>query len=211
MLILNLNISTKGVFFIDKEGNRLTTNNSIKKIAVRFVSVLEEFQLFLLNIIGHVPSHTIRRFCYQLSGIKMGKKSIVHTGARFFKPKNITIGEGTIVGYNVFIDGRDSVRIGNHTDIASEVMIYNSEHDLSSPDFTATEDSVEIGSYCFIGPRVIIMPGVKIADGAVVAGGAVVTKNVEEKAIVGGVPAKQIGTRKISVLKYKLGRPKLFQ
>jgi maltose O-acetyltransferase len=52
---------------------------------------------------------------------------------------------------------------------------------------------------------------VEIGKGAVVAAGAVVTVNVAEFAIVGGVPAKQIGVRKNQNPSYKLGRAKLFQ
>ncbi|MCX7955692.1 MAG: hypothetical protein N2593_01105 [Patescibacteria group bacterium] len=90
-------------------------------------------------------------------------------------------------------------------------MIYNSEHDINSPDFNAIDNSIFIDDYCFIGPRAIILPGVKIGKGAVVAAGAVVTKDIPPYAIVGGVPAKIIGERKIKNLKYKLGRARWFR
>mgnify|MGYP001601932407 FL=1 len=141
----------------------------------------------------------------------MGKGSTFHMWANFFNPKNIEIGEDTIIGDHAFLDGRDKLTIGNHTDIASSVMIYNSEHDLSKEDFSAIIAPVEIGDYVFIGPRVTIMPGVKIGNGAVVAGGAVVTKDVEAFTIVGGVPAKLIGERKNKNPNYRLGRARLFQ
>ncbi len=211
MHVLNLNISSKGIYFEDKDGRRLTPSASIKKIIIRFENILLDFKLFLLILVGVVPSHLFRNFIYRLSGIKLGKKSTIHTGARFYNPKNISIGNGTVIGNNSFIDGRDKVTIGDNTDIASEVLIYNSEHNLNDPAFTATEEPVTIGSYCFIGPRVIIMPGVKIGNGAVVAGGAVVTKDVDERSIVGGIPAKQIGIRVLKEFTYKLGRPRLFQ
>ena len=115
------------------------------------------------------------------------------------------------MGINSFLDGRDKLTIGDHVDIASDVMIYNSEHDLDSPDFSARTEPVSIGDYCFIGPRVIILPGVNIGKGAIVGAGAVVTKDVENFAIVGGVPAKVIGERKNKNPNYILGRARLFQ
>lgn len=131
--------------------------------------------------------------------------------ANFFDPGGVTIGVDTIVGDHAFLDGRSQIVIGNHVDIASSVMIYNSEHNLESADFSAIEESVEIGDYVFIGPRVIILPGVKVGKGAVIAAGAVVTKDVPEFTIVGGVPAKEIGERKNKSPNYKLGRARLFQ
>jgi len=146
-----------------------------------------------------------------LAGMKIGKGSTIHMWANFFQPKNIKIGEGTIIGNHVFLDGRAPLMIGDHVDIASEVMIYNSEHDLEKEDFSSIEEPVEIGDYVFVGPRVIILPGVKIGKGAVIAAGAVVSKDVPNLAIVGGVPAKVIGERKDKNPKYRLGRARLFQ
>lgn len=211
MQILNLNLSSQGIFFQDKDGHRLSLAVSIKKIINRFLSVFLDLKIFAYSFLGYIPFHSVRNTLFKLAGIKIGKHSVIHTGARFYGFKNISLGEDTIVGYRIFIDGRDKVTIGNHTDIASEVMIYNSEHDLNDPNFKATEEPVSIGNYCFIGPRVIIMPGVQIGDGAIVAGGAVVTKSVKPNTIVGGVPAKEIGIRKLGQHSYQLGRPRLFQ
>lgn len=211
MRISNLNIDSNGIYFSDKEDNKLSMSESIGKITRRFWSYVVDFHLYLLWIVGYIPFHTIRNIFYVMSGIKMGKHSTFHMGARFFNPAKISIGEGTIIGDHAFLDGREKIVIGNQVDIASQVMIYNSEHNLSDNTFKAIEEPVTIEDYCFIGPRVIIMPGVKIGRGAVVAGGAVVTKDVPDLAIVGGVPAKVIGERPLKEFKYKLGRPRLFQ
>jgi len=170
-----------------------------------------DFELMVLRWVSHIPSHMFRKFFYRLSGMKMGKGSVIHMWANFFDPAGITIGEDTIIGDHAFLDGRGPLRIGSHTDIASSVMIYNSEHDLESEGFTARTESVDIGDYVFIGPRVVILPGVKVGKGAVIGAGAVVTKDVPEFAIVGGVPAKEIGVRKNKEPHYKLGRARLFQ
>lgn len=197
--------------FKDKTGKKLSNSQAIKKIFNRLSNYWLDFELMMLRWVGHIPSHFIRNMKYRFFGVKIGKGSTFHMWASFFDPRNIEVGEDTIIGDHAFLDGRDKIKIGNHTDIASSVMIYNSEHDLSSPDFEAIQETVEIGDYVFIGPRVTIMPGVKIGKGAVVAGGAVVTKDVEPFTIVGGVPAKLIGERKNKNPNYKLGRARLFQ
>ncbi|KKS30984.1 MAG: Acetyltransferase [Candidatus Collierbacteria bacterium GW2011_GWB2_42_12] len=188
MKISNLNIGSGGIQFVDKDGNKLTTSKAVGKITNRFSSFFLDLWLLKLTCVGHVPFHGYRNFFYRLSGIKMGK-----------------------IGDHAFLDGRAKIKIGKQVDIASQVMIYNSEHDLSDPTFKAIEEPVTIGDYVFIGPRVIIMPGVTIGNGAVIAGGAVVTKDVPENTIVGGVPAKEIDQRPLKEQHYKLGRARLFQ
>lgn len=183
----------------------------IDKIIRRIATILLEFEVMILHWVGHVPSHYFRRFFYRLGGIKIGKGSAIHMGARFYKPYNITIGKDSIIGEGVVLDGRDKLSIGDHVDIASEVMIYNGEHDVQSEDFSAKFAPVAIKDYVFIGPRAIILPGVIIGKGAVVGAGAVVTKDVEDFTIVGGVPAKIIAERTNKNPQYKLGRAAWFR
>lgn len=197
--------------FRDKDGNSLSLIEALPKIFNRFYNYFLDFELMLLRWVGYIPLHSVRKLSYRLAGIKIGKGSTIHMRANFYKPSKIKIGADTIVGNNAFLDGRAPLKIGDHVDIASEVMIYNSEHDLNALDFAATQEKVEVGDYVFIGPRAIILPGVSIGKGAVVGAGAVVTKNVSEFAIVGGVPAKIIGERKNRKPNYHLGRARLFQ
>lgn len=182
-----------------------------KKIMRRIKTLIIEFENMMMHWAGHVPSHHFRRFIYRLGGLKIGKGSTLHTEIKFYNGHNITIGKDTIVGEGTVLDGRDKLTIGDHVDIATEVMIYNCEHDVSDPSFIAKSGSVEIEDYVFIGPRAIILPGVKIGKGAVVGAGAVVTKDVSEYAIVGGVPAITIGERKNKTPNYKLGRAAWFR
>ena len=192
-------------------GKSLTATEASHKIINRFYNWILDFELLLVTWAGLVPFHSFRLMFYKLAGIKIGQGSRIHIGARFFYPGNISIGQGSILGNNIFLDGRDKLMIGDHVDIASEVMILNSEHDINSEDFHATLGRVIIGDYVFIGPRAIILPGVKIGKGAIIAAGAVVTKDVEDFAIVGGVPAQVIGERKLKDIHKKLGRARLFQ
>jgi len=182
-----------------------------KKILNRFYNYWLDFQIACLWVLGYAPSHVFRQILFKLNGIKLGHKSTIHIGARFYQPKNVVIGQGTIVGDHATLDGRDKLTIGDHVDIASEVMIFNGEHDIHSENFDPVTAPVIIEDYVFIGPRAIILPGVRIGRGAVVAAGAVVTKDVLDSTIVAGVPAEPIGHRRAKKLNYRLGRARLFQ
>ena len=195
----------------DKAGKKLTTKEIIGKAINRLKAIDLDFDLMILRWVGCIPSHIIRLLVYQLAGIKIGRGSRIHMGANFFNPRGITIGNDTVIGDHCFLDGRAPLKIGSHTAIASQVLIYNSEHNIHSPSFEATEEPVTISDYVFIGARAIILPGIKIGRGAVVAAGAVVTKDVPPKIVVGGVPAKKIGERKVKKFNYQLGRARLFQ
>lgn len=191
----------------------------LAKIWRRLATILLELQTGLLWwCVGFLPSHYLRRFFYRISGMKIGRGSTIHMMARIYHPKHIEIGEDSIIGERVTLDGRrqlpgsqGGVTIGNHVDIASEAMVWTSEHNIHDPNFSAIEQPVTIEDYVFIGPRAIILPGITVAKGAVVAAGAVVTKDVEPGDVVAGIPAKPIAQRNIDNLSYKLGRARWFQ
>lgn len=182
-----------------------------KKIIRRTHTVIIEFENMIMHIAGYVPLHHFRRFIYRLGGVRIGRGSALHMGIKFYNGHNIRIGKDSIIGEGTVLDGRDKLIIGDHVDIASEVMIYNAEHDVNDPNFSAISAPVEVNDYVFIGPRAIILPGVKIGRGAVIGAGAVVTKDVPEFLIVGGVPAKEIAQRKNKEPHYKLGRAAWFR
>lgn len=195
----------------DRNGQELNSNQVLFKIINRIKTVCLEFWLMILRFVGFIPLHFVRKFFYLISGVKMPWGSTIHIGANFFNPSNISIGHDTIVGDHCFMDGRAPLKIGNHVGIASQVLIYNDEHDINSPDYGNSFGPVEIGDYVFIGPRAIILPNIKIGKGAVVAAGAIVTKDIPDFEIWGGIPAKKISDRKIDKPNYKLGRAMLFQ
>src|SRR3989338_4777781 len=181
------------------------------RIKRRIMAILLELEVMFLHGVGNIPSHHLRRFFYRACGIKIDCGSTIHTEAKFYNPSNIRIGEDTIIGEGVVLDGIEKLSIGNHVAIASEVMIYNAEHDVQSEDFHAVMEPVVIEDYVFIGPRAIILPGVTVKKGAIIAAGAVVTKDVEPFDIVAGVPAKPIGKRNFSNPQYQLGRAAWFR
>lgn len=203
----------------DKDGNVLTPDQVLQKGFGRLNAIYLEFITgFLWWGVGFIPFHSFRKFFYRLFGMSLGQGSTIHMMARIYDPRHISIGEDTLIGEKATLDGRKQLpnsqgglEIGSHVDIASEVMIWTSQHDIHSENMQTIEAKVTIGDYVFIGPRTIILPGVKVGKGAIIAAGSVVTKDVAPGVIVAGTPAKEIGVRKTKNYSYKLGRPRLFQ
>lgn len=189
----------------------MTAKQVREKLLNRIKNILLETQVFLLHLVGYLPSHALRKLYYQAASIKIGRGSTIHMGMHLYDPSNIQIGEDTVIGENAVLDGRDQLQIGNHVALATGVMIFNSQHEIDDEFFSPSQAPVIIEDYVFVGPGVIIQPGVRIGKGAVIAAGAVVTKDVPPFSIVGGVPAKIIGERKIKNFHYKLGRARLFR
>jgi acetyltransferase-like isoleucine patch superfamily enzyme len=76
-------------------------------------------------------------------------------------------------------------------------------HDVHSDVHADKGGDVVIEDHVWIASRATILPGVRIGRGAVVACNSVVTRDVPPMTIVGGVPARVIGTRQ-SRLDYRL-------
>lgn len=92
------------------------------------------------------------------------------------------------------------IKIHNNVKIASGVTFY--EHDVINSVFSYMDNVkyrshntvIEIFDNCFIGGGSIIVGDVSIGPNAIVAAGSVVTKDVPEGTVVGGNPARVIGS-----------------
>lgn len=104
---------------------------------------------------------------------KIGKRVFVNAGCQFQDQGGITIG--------------DDVLVGPQTIIAT--LNHDPDPDKRGGMFAKP---VVICEKVWLGARVTICPGVTIGDGAIVAAGAVVTKDVQPRTVVAGVPAKAI-------------------
>jgi len=151
---------------------------------------------FLAEAIGWLPSHRLRILCYRhMLKMTIGRHTSIHRGCRLYLPPRVRIANNTIINRDVLLDGRMGLYIGANVSISEGAAIFTLEHDPNSPDFANRGAAVHVEDFVFVGSRAIILPGVTVGRGAVVAAGAVVTHDVAPFTIVGGVPARPIGTR----------------
>lgn len=110
-------------------------------------------------------------------------------------PRNISIGDGSIIGMWAILDGREGITIGKNVNFSSEVALWTLQHDYNSPTFATEGGPIVIGDRAWISFRATILPGVTIGEGAVIAANSVVTKDVAPYTVVGGIPAKPLMQR----------------
>lgn len=112
-----------------------------------------------------------------------------------YHPEQLSLGSSIDIGEYTHIRASGGVTIGDRVLIAASVVITSREHPVALPRYGVTKDApVVIEDDVWIGAGAIVLPGVTIGRGAIVGAGAVVTAPVPPFTIVGGVPARQIGT-----------------
>lgn len=106
--------------------------------------------------------------------IKIGENVFINENTRIMAEKNIEIGDGSIIAWNVNILDSD-------------------RHDIYYDEIKQKKcKEIKIGKNVWIGFNSSILKGVTIGDGAVIASNTVVIKDVPSNTLVAGIPAKVI-------------------
>lgn len=152
---------------------------------------------------------------------KCGDGIAISTFVTFVHPETIEMGDGVFIGSYAMIQGRHDGRcsIGNkvwigphcfldaraltiesYVGIGPGARILGSTHSGIPENLPIIQTDlimkpVRLCRGSDIGMNAVILPGVTIGSGAIVGAGAVVTKNVQPKTIVAGVPAEILRKR----------------
>lgn len=157
---------------------------------------------------------------------------MVHEPCIILKPEMVTIaqtarvdgftklegGQGLVLGEFVHIASFCHLNIGggrliieDHATCSSHCCIGSATPDWSYLYISAAEPAehrhtrrfvTRIGAYAALFMGVVVVPGVTVGEGAIVRPGSVITQDVPPWTIVGGNPARRLGTRKISRLEH---------
>jgi acetyltransferase-like isoleucine patch superfamily enzyme len=168
------------------------------------------FAVFQRPFLKKFPDAVIFPGVYISSSSNLGKHSVVHENVRvidsdlgdysytFSTISNMTIGKFCSIGPRCIfglVSHPTRTFVSTYPGFFSKnnkgclISFSNKDH------FPELPERIVIGNDVWIGSNCIIMDGVKIGNGAVIGAGAVVTKDVDDFAIMGGVPAKVIRYR----------------
>ena len=111
--------------------------------------------------------------------IKIGSRVNISANCTVFSSNDLTMDEGTVVGaYSYLLSG------GEYDYAATEKFC--------EPTGMETRGPLRIGANCWIGARVTVLDAASVGDDCVIGAGAVVTKEIPDRSLAVGVPAKVI-------------------
>ncbi len=151
------------------------------------------------------PGVTICAGAVVVAGARIGAGAVI--GDQAHVRERAVIGEGTVVGRGSAVD--NDVTIGDRVRIQTGCYItaYSVIEDdvFVAPGVTLTNDDTmgrhapdlelrgaTLRRACRVGGGVVVTPGVEIGEEAFVAAGAVVVRDVPARAVVMGVPAREV-------------------
>lgn len=161
----------------------------------------------------------INIFYSKARGINLSKNSFVHSSVDLSYPRNVSIGESSILykQVSVYTNNSGSLTIGDNSHIAPfgyllidknkiEIgdnvaigpfcsMICHSNDTNGASDLFVNnylDGNIIIGNNVFIGAQCTILPGTVIEDDVVIAANSVVKGKVESSSVYGGTPVKKI-------------------
>ncbi|WP_244931121.1 acyltransferase [Nocardioides sp. W7] len=111
--------------------------------------------------------------------------------------RGLVIGDRCVIGARTSLTAHESIVLGNDVWCGQDVFVSDASHgyqEVATPigrQF-GTHSPVVIGDGCWIGHGAIVLPGTRLGRNVVVAAGSVVRGEVDDHAVVAGVPARVV-------------------
>lgn len=122
--------------------------------------------------------------------IEIGDWCYIGENSRIWSAKLVSIGSRVLISHGVNIHDTNSHSLNAHERHQHFVLIATVGHPESVPNLFSAPVVIEDDAW--IGCNAILLKGVRIGRESIVAAGSVVTKDVPEKVVVAGNPARVI-------------------
>lgn len=151
--------------------------------------------LFFINPLN--PFSGIKVRLLHLFGAKIGKGVVIKPRVNVKYPWNLTVGDYTWIGENVWIDNLVQVTIGSNVCISQGAMLLCGNHNYRKATFDLMVGEIIVEDGAWIGAKCVVCPHVKVGSHSVLTVGSVATKDCVANGIYKGNPAVKIKDRKI--------------
>ncbi len=157
----------------------------------------------LLELLGQLLpegayASRIRGLCYRPFLGRCGRNFQVALHVKLECPRGIEVGDDVYIAHGSWLSGfGGGIRLDDQVMLGPYVTMVSAEHGLRDGSYrfaAGARAPIRIGRGTWIAAHATITSGVRVGCGCLIAAGAVVTRDVEDGSVVGGVPARPIGT-----------------
>lgn len=145
--------------------------------------------------------------CFGHQGIELGDNvrirefGWVQVSSHLTHPgEGLRIGENTYIGPHSVLGAGGGIGIGRDVTLGAYVQLLAENHEFGDSGRPVNEQGVRrrgivIEDACWLGNNVIVLDGVHIGAGAVIGAGSVVTRDISERTVAVGNPARVMRER----------------
>ena len=137
-----------------------------------------------------IPLHGWRRLLLRCFGARIGPAARPYPSARIWAPWNLRMDEGACIGPGADIYDVAPIHLGRWCVVSQKAYLCAASHDISGPGFRLTGAPIRVADYAWVAAAAFVGPGVTVGRRAVAGACAVVTRDVPERAVVAGNPAR---------------------
>jgi maltose O-acetyltransferase len=137
----------------------------------------------------------LKKYYYYTILKKCGSNLKVYGNVNIKNPQNIIIGNNCSFNDDVYLNGWSFINIGNNVALSAGCKIISTSLDsnkLINSIYEHIGKGINIGNNVQIGAGAIVLDGVNIGNNVIIGAGAVVTKDIPNKVVATGIPAKII-------------------
>lgn len=149
--------------------------------------------LFLINPLN--PFSDIKVLLLRAFGAKIGEGVVIKPGVNIKYPWNLSVGNYSWIGENVWVDSLSKVTIGNNCCLSQGAILLCGNHDYTLATFDLKVGEIVLEDGVWIGAKSIVTPGVRCFSHSVLSVSSVASNNLEAYTIYRGNPAIKVKQR----------------
>jgi putative colanic acid biosynthesis acetyltransferase WcaF len=145
--------------------------------------------------------HPWRRLVLKAFGAKVHHLSDVRGSARVWYPRNLTLGEGALIGPKVICYNMAPIELERFALVSQGAHLCAGNHDIDDPDFKIFSKPIVLRAYSWVAADAFVAPGVTVGTGAVLGARGVALDDLEPWTLYVGNPAVPKRKRKRASVK----------
>lgn len=142
-----------------------------------------------------MPFIPLKRALLRAFGAKVGTGVVIKPCVNIKYPWNISIGNYSWIGEEVWIDSLERIDIGANCCISQGAYLLTGNHNYRSVGFDLIVQPIKLEEGVWIGAKTVVCPGTTCGAGAVLTVGSVASNNLAPNGIYRGNPAVWVKER----------------